>query len=72
VRESLFWLKLIKRCKLAPADTVQPLVEEADELVAMLTATMKRLHPIRRVIVGTILSALLLTSYLFLLTSITL
>ena len=45
MREALFWLRLIKSCNLASADAVQPLLMEADELTAMLTAGMKRLNP---------------------------
>jgi four helix bundle protein len=46
IRESLYWLRVIQRCRLAPAETVQPLLVEAAELTAMLTAGMKRLHPV--------------------------
>jgi four helix bundle protein len=45
MREALFWLRLIKSCNLASADAVRPLLTEADELTAMLTAGMKRLNP---------------------------
>jgi four helix bundle protein len=44
MRESLYWLRLIRRCDLAPAAEVQTLIKEADELTAMLTAGMKRLR----------------------------
>ena len=46
MREALFWLRLIRACGLCPQETVQPLLQEAHELTAMLTAGMKRLHPI--------------------------
>jgi len=46
MRETLFWLRLIKSCNLAPEDAVQRLLTEADELTAMLTAGMKRLNPV--------------------------
>jgi four helix bundle protein len=46
MRESLYWLKVICRCGLAPAVEVQPLLDEASELTAMLTAGMKRLRPV--------------------------
>jgi four helix bundle protein len=46
MRETLFWLRLIRACGLCREETVQPLLQEADELTAMLTAGMKRLHPI--------------------------
>jgi four helix bundle protein len=45
VREALYWLRVIQRCRLAPTEIVQPLLVEAGELTAMLTAGMKRLHP---------------------------
>ena len=46
MRETLFWLRVIRACRLASEEAVQPLLQEADELTAMLTAGMKRLHPI--------------------------
>jgi len=33
----LFWLRLLRACHLSPAETVQPLLKEADELTAILT-----------------------------------
>ena len=45
MRESRYWLRLISRCELAPTADVQPLLDEANELTAMLTAGMKRLNP---------------------------
>ena len=46
MREALYWLRVVVRCGLAPAEPVQPLLAEANELTAMLTAGMKRLRPI--------------------------
>jgi len=46
MRETLFWLRLIRACRLCPDETVQPLQQEVHELTAMLTASMKRLHPV--------------------------
>jgi four helix bundle protein len=46
MRETLYWLRVIDACELARKEIVQPLVIEADELVAMLTAGMKRLRPL--------------------------
>jgi len=46
MRETLYWLRLILKCRLAAPDAVQPLLTEANELTAMLTAGMKRLHPV--------------------------
>ena len=47
MREALFWLRLVNACRLASPQTVQPLLAEANELTAMLTAGMKRLNPLR-------------------------
>ena len=46
MRETLYWLRVIVKCNLAKPEIVQPLLVEADELTAMLTAGMKRLHPV--------------------------
>jgi four helix bundle protein len=45
IREAHYWLRIINRYGLTPQHTVQPLLAEANELTAMLTAGMKRLHP---------------------------
>jgi four helix bundle protein len=41
-RESLYWLRLIRTQELAPQGMVNPLLEEADELVAIYTVTVRR------------------------------
>lgn len=46
MRETLYRLRLILKCNLARPEVVQPLLLEANELTAMLTAGMKRLHPV--------------------------
>src|SRR5262245_61091980 len=46
MRESMYWLRVIRRCQVAAIAEVQPLLDEANELTAMLTAGMKRLHPV--------------------------
>ena len=46
IREALYWLRVIERCSLAPEGAVSPLLAEAHELTAMLTAGMKRLRPV--------------------------
>jgi four helix bundle protein len=46
MREARYWLQVIDRCRLASAESVQPLLEESNELTAMLTAGMKRLKPV--------------------------
>jgi four helix bundle protein len=41
-REALYWLRLIAAHRLAPATVVDPLLKEADELVAIYTIAAKR------------------------------
>ena len=43
-RESRLWLRVIVAENLAPPDEVQPLLKEADELVAIFTTSVKRLR----------------------------
>ena len=43
-RESRMWLRLIEAEKLAPIDEVRPLLNEANELVAIFTTSVKRLR----------------------------
>ena len=38
------WLRLIEAERLAPLDEVQPLLNEANELVAIFTTSVKRLR----------------------------
>jgi len=47
MRETLYWLRVINRCQFADREVVQPLLAEAHELTAMLTAGMKKLNPVR-------------------------
>ena len=62
-REALYWLRVIERCRLAPAERVQPLLLEASELTAMLTAGMKRLRPVAlRALVVLVVLVLVLSS----------
>jgi four helix bundle protein len=56
IREATYWLRVIRRCKLAPEEIVQPLLDEARQLTAMLTAGMKRLRPIA--VAGAVLAAI--------------
>ena len=51
MREARYWLRVILHCNLAAAESVQPLLVEANELTAMLTAGMRRLHPIATLII---------------------
>jgi len=41
-RETLFWLRVTIATRLAARDRVEPLRREADELVAIFTATVRR------------------------------
>jgi four helix bundle protein len=41
-RESRYWLRLIEFNTLMPAETIEPLLHEAGELIAIYTATVKR------------------------------
>jgi four helix bundle protein len=43
-RESWMWLRLIEAESLAPSDQVRPLLNEANELVAIFTASVRRLR----------------------------
>ncbi len=62
VREALYWLRVIQRCRLAPADRVAPLLGEANELTAMLTAGMKCLRPVAPRILAVVVLILVLSS----------
>lgn len=42
-RETLYWLRLLAANDLLPQDAVSPLVREANELIAILTVTRRRL-----------------------------
>lgn len=39
--ESLYWMELLVQGKLLPEDRLSPLMQEANELVAILTASIK-------------------------------
>jgi four helix bundle protein len=43
-RESRLWLRLIMACDLALADDVKPLYDEANQLVGIFTAGMRKLR----------------------------
>ena len=43
-RETKYWLRLIRATELAPMDLTERLVREADELVAILTTSVRRLR----------------------------
>lgn len=42
-RESSYWLRLLTATKLAPSQTVAPCLREANEFVAILTASVRNL-----------------------------
>ncbi|HEY5610307.1 MAG TPA: four helix bundle protein [Thermoanaerobaculia bacterium] len=41
-RESLYWLKLLHRSKLGPQERTESLVQEADEIVSILTVIIRK------------------------------
>ena len=45
--ESLYWMELLVESKILPAEKLESLMKEADELVAIFTASIKtaRTHP---------------------------
>jgi len=59
-RESRMWLRLIEAEKLARLEDVQPLLNEANELVAIFTTSVKRL---RLLTTGTTIACLLIGCY---------
>jgi four helix bundle protein len=46
LRESKLWLRIIIRCRLGPLAESERLLNEVDQLCAIFTSSMKRLHPI--------------------------
>jgi four helix bundle protein len=40
-RETHYWFRLLRECELVPADRIAPLVDEAKEIVAILTTIVK-------------------------------
>jgi len=46
MREARYWLRVSLACNIGSSESVQPLLAEADELTAMLTAGMRRLNPV--------------------------
>jgi four helix bundle protein len=62
-RETLYWLRIINSCSLADSHECLPLLDEANQLVAILTATVKTARA--RLLTKL---AILLTSSLLLLT----
>jgi four helix bundle protein len=46
LREADLWLRIILRCELGPLETPTRLRAESNELVAIFTTSMRRLHPI--------------------------
>src|SRR5881398_1517468 len=44
-RESHFWLRLLSSSEMLPSRRVMPLIQEANEIVAILTAIAKKTNP---------------------------
>jgi four helix bundle protein len=42
-RETKYWLRLIRATELAPTKLIDPMLDEADQLVAILTVSVRRL-----------------------------
>jgi len=63
------WLGIIIACELGPLDEAKRLHRESDELVAMFTTSMKKLHPVGKLLLAVFFVSVLVTCYLFLLTS---
>jgi four helix bundle protein len=66
-RESRMWLRLIEAEHLAPLDEVRPLLNEANELVAIFTTSVKRLRAtsIAGLICLAVISAFCLSPFAF-------
>jgi four helix bundle protein len=61
-RETLYWLRITNSCGLAASHECQPLLDEANQLVAILTASVKT----ARARLATKLAILLTSSFLLL------
>ena len=46
--ETLYWLELLIESKLTTADSVAPLMEEANEIISILVASVKTIKSRRR------------------------
>jgi four helix bundle protein len=65
-RESWMWLRLIEAEQLAPIDEIRPLLNEANELVAIFTTSVKRLRlTVTTAIVGLVLATFALCYFYF-------
>ena len=69
-RETLFWLRLVAACALARGDDLEHLLDEANQIVAILTSTVRtaRLRLVGKFAILLPSSFFLLTSNFFLLT----
>jgi four helix bundle protein len=47
LRESLLWLRIIVECQLGGPTEAEGLLNEANQLVSIFTAAMKRLRPVQ-------------------------
>ncbi|QDV24534.1 four helix bundle protein [Aureliella helgolandensis] len=43
-RETLYWLRLLAETEIVPHDRLQPMMDECNELVAILTSIVKKLR----------------------------
>jgi len=53
VRESDMWLRVVITCELGPREASTRLQRESNELVAIFTASMRKLKPVRRTLIRT-------------------
>jgi four helix bundle protein len=60
-RETRFWLKVILVTNLAPSEATTPLLAEANELVGIFTATVRRARMPRPIVTAVVFLVVLLT-----------
>jgi|SRR5689334_22934878 len=53
LRESDLWLRVMLTCALGPREAPTRLQRESNELVAIFTASMRKLKPVRRTVIRT-------------------
>jgi four helix bundle protein len=43
-RETMYWLRLLAECEILSAERLQPLMDECNELISILTSIVKKLR----------------------------
>ena len=46
-RETNYWLRLLASCELIKADRIEPLIQESNELIAILTSIIKKVRSVK-------------------------